>query len=178
MTETGEDVERDYAERMSGQADARKNAWKQTLQDMRITGKERREEGWTVLEIGAGDTAPLSRDAGDTEKFGISYVIPGNKREEFLDVYDETAYDDVNVYQAMAGGNVFILTEVRDTDSRDAILLAGSYEARHADGCVRAALDEGKMYTHVRTLDGTFLGSFEHDDVGAFFPNPDRFLEY
>ena len=34
------------------------------------------------------------------------------------------------------------------------------------------------MYTHVQTLDGTHLGSFRHDDVEKFFPDPHKYTGY
>jgi hypothetical protein len=33
------------------------------------------------------------------------------------------------------------------------------------------------MYTHVRKLDKTHLGSFEHDGYQKFFPEADRIID-
>ncbi|MFC7081917.1 DUF7529 family protein [Halorussus caseinilyticus] len=49
---------------------------------------------------------------------------------------------------------------------------------RHAPGLVKTALEEDEMYTHVQKLDKTHLGSFRHDDVEKFFPEPHKYAGY
>ncbi len=54
-----------------------------------------------------------------------------------------------------------------------AILLAGTVDTTAADPLVEAAAERGELRTHVQLLDGTHLGSFEHDDPSLFFPSLD-----
>ena len=61
-----------------------------------------------------------------------------------------------------------------DPDSRTAILVAGSVRRRDARMLARTATRTGRMYTHVRTLDGTHVGSFEHASPEKFFPTTAR----
>lgn len=177
MPEIG-DQDQDDIERMAAQADILKDGWSRTLEDMRAMAAELREEGWDVVDVGAGDTAPESPDAGRTDRFGLVHVIPGNEADAFAEAFREDGFETYEVFRAEVEGQVFQVTQLLDEETDTAILLAGQYELRRAAPLVNAALEAGEMYTHVQTLDTTHLGSFRHEDVERFFPNPDRFEDY
>lgn len=177
MPTAGED-DIDYAERAAAHADVHRDAWKRTLAEMQALAADHRDDGWRVVDIAAGHTAPVNPDSGDTDRFGLVHVIPGNDADEFREAFDRGAFPEYQVYRNEVEGRAFVLTELRDPDSRTAILVAGSFELMHAPGLVRAAEREGEMYTHVQTLDRTYLGSFRHDDWEKFFPNPERVKGY
>jgi hypothetical protein len=170
MPETGDDGV-DEAERVAAGADREKEAWASTLDDMTAMADELREEGWDVVAIPAGHTAPESPDAGATDRFGLTYVIPGNYTDEFGEAFEAGGFPQYEVYRAEADGRAYLVTVLLDPDSETAILLAGTYEIRHALPCMKAAAEAGTMFTHVQTLDETHLGSFEHDDHERFFPD-------
>lgn len=179
MPETGAgDDEPDYAEQIAASADVHKDAWQRTLEDMEAMAEELEEDGWDVLTIAAGHTAPTNPDAGETDRFGFVHVVPGNKAEPFADVVDTGDFPKYQVFRNEMEGRAFMVTQLLDPESRQSILIAGSFELRHAPGLVTTALEEDEMYTHVQKLDGTHLGSFRHDDVEKFFPNPQRYENY
>jgi len=168
----------DDFERLARSSDVGSDGWQRTIEDMNAMAEDRAEAGFETLTIPAGNTAPVSPDAGDTDRWGLSHVIPGNKAESFERLYDAGTFTETGVYQAGVEGHVFIVTECLDPDAEIVIFIAGAYQMRHAPPLVRAATDRGDMYTHVKTLDGETLGTFEHDDAAAFFPDPEEFYAY
>lgn len=165
-------------EQLARQSEGSGDAWEQTIRDMRVTAKERGDEGYKTQTIPAGHTAPKSPQAGDTDRFGLTHVIPDNQVDRFTDLYEAGDYTETEVFQAGVNGNVFIVTECRDPDARLAIFIAGNYQMRHAPALVRAATSRDEMYTHVKQLDGSHLGTFDHGDVAAFFPDPEEFYAF
>lgn len=165
----------DELERLAHQAAGSGEAWEQTVRDMRVTAHEREKEGYKTLTIPAGHTAPVAPGAGDGDRFGFSHVIPDGDVDRFLELFEAGNYSETDVYQAGIQGNVFIVTECRDPDGRLAIFIGGNYQRRHAPALVKAATKRGEMYTHVKKIDGTHLGTFEHDDPSSFFPDPQEF---
>ncbi|WP_132059226.1 DUF7529 family protein [Halorussus amylolyticus] len=178
MPETGAGDDTDYAEQIAASADVHKNAWQRTIEDMQTMADDLEAEGWDVLPIGAGHTAPTNPDAGETDRFGLVHVVPGNKAEAFADAVETGKFPKYQVFRNEMQGRVFLVTQLLDPDTEQAILIAGNFEVRHAAGLVKNALEEDVMYTHVQKLDKTHLGSFRHDDVEKFFPNPEKYTGY
>lgn len=145
-------------------------AWKETLRDVEAIATDLRAEGFDVLTLQAGDTAAETPDVG-TDRFGLSYVVPGNQADQFTDAFAAIDSPQYQVYRQEIGGNVFIVTQISDTDAEQAILIAGVYRKQYEAALVRAASDADEMFTHVQRLDGTHLGSFKHEDWNMFFPN-------
>lgn len=168
----------DKEEHIAQNSEEIKSGWQQTIHDAKAMAADREENSFDTLVIPAGDTSPISPNAGDTDEFGLSHIIPGNKAESFLDLYEGGEFSETGVYQMNAGGHIFIITECIDIDSEIVIFIAGSYPMRDAAALVRTATSQNEMYTFVKKLDHTRLGMFEHDDVSAFFPNPDEFYAY
>lgn len=146
------------------------NAWQETLQDMEAIAADLREDRLDVLTVQAGDTAPETPDVGG-DRFGLSYVVPGNQADQFSAAFAEIETPQCRVYRQEVGGNVFLVTQITDADADHAILIAGVYQKQHEDALVRAASEADEMYTHVQQLDGTHLGSFKHEDWTMFFPD-------
>lgn len=169
MTQGGPDGPRKHAPRTT---EIHQTAWEHTLEDMEALASELREEGLDVLTLQAGDTAPEVADAGG-ERFGLSYVIPGNRAEGFREAFSAIGTPRYRVFRTEVGGNVFIVTQISDQEAGQAILVAGVYQKQFERELVQAASEAGVMYTHVQTLDGTHLGTFEHEDWTLFFPEAD-----
>lgn len=165
-------------ERMVRSSDEARSGWEQTLEDMQAMAADRREAGYEVLTLQAGNTAPIGPDQGETETWGLFYVIPGDEANHFKDLHARADFEETGVYQASIGRYTFIVTECLDHEAEVVLLIAGSYRRRAAPDLVRAALDQNKMFSHVKKLDGTILGTIEHDDPEAFFPDPDSIFKY
>lgn len=177
MTRAGED-DPDYAERIAQHAQVHKSAWQRTLDDMQALEEELQDEGWDVVAVPAGHTAPENPDAGETDRWGLVYVIPGNYAEEFSEAVEAGDYPRFEVYQQEVDGRTFMLTMLQDPDAEQAILIAGNFEMRHAPPLVRTAQREDVMYTHVQKIDKTPLGTFRHADWEPFFPDPEAYEAY
>lgn len=169
------DPDDEWADRSTDRA---KSAWLRTLEDMRAMARDREDAGYETLTVQAGNTAPIAPDQGETDRWGLVYTAPGEDAEPFGDLVDRAAFDETGVYQAAVGRETFLVTEVLDHDAEIACFVAGSYLRTSAPPLVRAAIDRGRMYTHVKTIDGTHQGTIEHDDPAAFFPDPDSIYAY
>ena len=178
MPETGAGDDPDYAEQIAASANAHRNAWQRTLDDMETMGADLEDEGWDVVEVAAGHTAPTNPDAGASDRFGFVHVVPGNEAEAVDEAVETGAFPKYQVFRKEVEGRVFMVTQLLDPDSSTALLVASNFEMRHAAGLVKNSLREGVTYTHLQKLDKTHLGSFRHDDVEKFFPNPQRYTGY
>ncbi|WP_208288395.1 hypothetical protein [Halobacterium sp. R2-5] len=162
-------------ERVSQNADEYKQSWKATIEDMHALAEQREDEGWDVLELIAGDTAPMGRGTGEDEgEFGLSYVVGADDAEAFREVFEAGEFPVYDVYRQTQMGHVFVVTELRDPDIEQVVFIAGAYVQRDEKMCAYTAREEGEMYTHVRKLDGTKLGVFRHEGYEKFFPHADR----
>ena len=171
MPITGDDV--DDEERLAAHAEPTKEAWKQTLADMRALAADREDEGWEVVTVGAAHTEPVSRDGGETDRYGLVYVVPDNYAEAVTDALEQGAFPRYEVYRASTGTRTFLVTELLDPDAGTAVLLAGNFERHRARGLVATTHRTGRLFTHLQTLDGTHLGAFEHEDPAKFFAEED-----
>ncbi len=162
-------------ERVSQNADEYKQSWKATIEDMHALAEQREDEGWDVLELTAGDTAPMGRGTNEDEgEFGLSYVVGADDAEAFQEVFEAGEFPVYDVYRQTQMGHVFVVTELRDPDIEQVVFIAGAYVQRDEKMCAYTAREEGEMYTHVRKLDGTKLGVFRHEGYEKFFPHADR----
>ncbi|ADD06045.1 uncharacterized protein Nmag_2485 [Natrialba magadii ATCC 43099] len=170
MARIGNDDSAERVERVS--TTAIKDAWAQTTEELEILAEQRREQGWDTVAIPAIQTAAVSRDAGPkhNERFGIVFVVPDNHADAFSDAFDRGEFPRFEAYRNEVSGAVFLVVEYLDPESETAILLAGQYERRHVAGMLAATEDEGVLFTHAKTLNGTVLGSFEHKDYAPLVP--------
>ena len=58
----------------------------------------------------------------------------------------------------------------QDPETATAILLAGVLDRSDLGECRQYAADTGRMYSHLFGVNGTHLGTFEHEDPEPFFP--------
>lgn len=171
------EAQKDDVERISSTADVHRDAWSQTLDDVRALAEEREADGWDVVTLRAGDTGPETAEMGVTDTHGLVYVVPGNEAEEFREAFESGEFPMYDVYRQVVDGRMFVVTELLDPDSETAILVAGNFWRHQAGSLVREARETGTMYTHVQKLDHTHLGSFEHEGFEKFFPDPDGVIE-
>ncbi|MFB6185309.1 MAG: hypothetical protein ABEI06_00770 [Halobacteriaceae archaeon] len=169
------DDEPDHAEQLAGTASIHKAAWKSTLEDMQELAEKRENNGWTTVAFPAGDTATEAPQSGNTQRFGLTYVVPSNYAET-IEEYTETAdFSSFNTYRAEEHGRVFLVTEFVAPDEEIAIYVAGNFLLRDAQGLIATAKKENSMYSHLETLDGTHITSFKHQEPEKFFPKFEEF---
>lgn len=178
MTDVSDEMEPDDPERLAGTGDTQKQAWMETIEDMKTMAESRRRKGWDVVAVPSGHTAAVSRDAGTDDTFGLVHVIADNHADEFTEAFEAGEFPRYEAYRNEVDGFVYLLTELLDPESETAILIAGQYELRHAPGMVSAAKDEGALYTHVKTLDQTLLASFRHEEIDPLVPKADQLEEW
>lgn len=158
--------------------DALKTGWEQTVQDMRAMAADRETKGFETLTLPSHDTAALAPADGDDDRYGLSHLVDSSDAEAFEEVYEARDFAETGVYQLADGGHIFMVTEHIDYDNDLIVFIASSFRMANATGLVRAAMDRGKLYTYVRELDRTILGTFEHDDPTEFFPEPELYYSY
>ena len=163
----------DEADQLAARSGTLKDAWSATIDDMEALATEYEAEGWHVVTITAGHTAPEPPDSGVEGRFGLVYLVADNHADAFEEAFSAGEFPRYDVYRNTSSGEVFVVTVLLDPDSETAILLAGGYTRYHAQPLVNTAARAGEMYSHVQTLDGTHLGSFKHDDPEKFFPERD-----
>lgn len=130
-------------------------------------------DGWDVTAIPAGHVAPEPPGAGETDRFGLVHVVPGDEADAFEAAFEAGTFAEYEVFRRQVGHRLFLLTKLTAPDERVAILLAGNVDTTQADALLEAATSRGEMFTHVQLLDGTHLGSFHHGDPALFFPSID-----
>lgn len=150
--------------------DAVKQGWIQLLDEMDAMAEELESEGWETLSIPAGDSAPVLAEESHTDRHGYAYVIPGDAAETFAELFAQGGFPRTELYQATSEAHLFLLTVFMDPSTDAAILLAGVLDRGELTDCRQAALETGVMYSHIFKVDGTHLGSFEHDESEPFFP--------
>jgi len=165
-------------DRLVQTSDVAREGWKRTLEDVEAMVDDRQDAGYETLFVPGANTAASAPDTGETDEWGLSYIVGSDKAEAFREFYEGTTFDETAVYQATSTGYAFVVTECIDYDTSRVLFVAGSYQLRFAGPLVRTAADHGRMQTHLRTLDGTTLAVIEHDDVDAFFPDPERILAH
>lgn len=165
------------AQRLATIAETMKDAWARTIEDMRARAEAYEEQDWAAITVAAGDTAPEHPDAGPAGRFGFVHVLPGDTASEIRETVEDGEFSEYDVFRATASGRVFLVTELLDPDSRTVICVAGSYELRTVGPLVAAADEAGVCYTHLQTLDGTVVGSFEHEDYEKFVPRVESFRD-
>lgn len=179
MVKLGPDgVDLDDGEQFAHLVQQSDGAWEKTLEDMQMMAADREDAGYDVVTLPAADTTPKTLEASEDDEWGLSYIVPSNFTESFTDIYERATFEETGVYQATVGSFTFIVTECLDHENELAVFVAGAYRLQFASPLVRKALEEGKMYTHIKQLDGTTLGTIEHDDPDAFFPNPEEIYSY
>ncbi|WP_121742229.1 DUF7529 family protein [Natronorubrum halophilum] len=147
-------------------------AWKQTLDDMDAIAEQRRDDGWEVVTIMAAHTDTVSRDMGEDDTFGLIHVVPNNYADQFTNVFDSDEFTEYLAYGSAIDGFMYVVTELLDAETDRSILIASRYDMARADGMIKSAEDEGALYTHVKTIDGTILGSFRHEEYAPLVSRP------
>lgn len=170
MVEIG-DESQDDAERLAAGADARKEAWARTLEEMQAMADQRREEGHEAVAVPAGDTGVATTDDG--AGIELVFVVPGNEADDVARLVEENPLATFDVYRRTVDDHVYVVVEYFDEEG-PSVFVAGAYRIGDAGNAVTAADDDATFYTHLRKLDRTPVARFEHADRTKFLP-ADRF---
>lgn len=144
-------------------------AWKQTLADQEAIAEDRREDGWDVLEITAIHTDPVSIDTRQHDDWGLFHIIPDNHAEEFREFYDEDDFTEYLLYGKEIQRYMYHVIELIDPDEVRIVNMVSQFDLTRAGGLVTNAEEHDRMYSHIRTVDGTTVTVFEYDEVDPFF---------
>lgn len=151
-------------------SDAEKTGWKATLGEHDALADERRAAGWDVLQTQAGDTAPESPDSGDSDRFGLVYVIPGDDADRLAELFEEMAVDEFEAYRRTVGTTCFLVTEFRDTANQQCVIVAGAYDVGDAQSLADHAADVGHLFSRFQRLDGAPVAEVRHDAYEKLLP--------
>ncbi|SDJ25906.1 hypothetical protein SAMN05216226_101364 [Halovenus aranensis] len=143
--------------------DAHSEAWDRTIADMRALATGREEDGWETYTVIAAHTDAVGAKRGDYRHCGLSHVIPDNHTDVFEDVYDESEFTEFLVYGQPVETFMFLVTELIDPDRERSIFVAGSYDPVRGANLPEYGEAHGVLSSYFRTIDGTILGSFDHE---------------
>jgi len=125
--------------------------------------------GWDVTTVRAGDVAPEPPELGKPGRFGLVFTVPGSEEHAIRRVIEKAEIKEYALHRRVLDSTAFTVIELRAPTSRQALFVAGAVDTSNVAALAAAATERGEMYTHVRLLDGTTLGSVRHDEAAAFF---------
>ena len=150
--------------------DAEKAGWAATLEELSTLADQRQTDGWTVVKVQAGDTAPEPPDVGEKDTFGLVHVIPGDTADELTDLLDDGDIDEFETYRRTLGGTCYLITELRDTERQQCVLVAGAYDVAAAGALADHAAEVGHIFTRFQRLDGSLVAEVRHDAYEKLLP--------
>lgn len=145
-------------------------AWEQTLEDMEAIAEDRREDGWEVLSVIAIHTDTVSIDMNEHDDFGLMHILPDSQAEDFEEAYDPDEFTEFLVYGSLIEGFLYNVTEFIDPEAEESILVASRIDLKRAQGLYESVLDKGVLYSHMKKVDGTYVGTFEHEEYEPLLP--------
>lgn len=162
---SGKDADKDDIQkaRIESLDDAHSEAWNRTIEDMQALAAGREEDGWETYTAIAAHTDAVSSDQSDYRHCGLSHVIPNNHTDVFEDVYDDSEFTEFLVYGQPVETFMFLVTEFIDPDRERSIFVAGSYDPVRGANLPEYGEAHGVLSSYFRTIDGTILGSFDHE---------------
>lgn len=159
-----------HKQRVADPDGALASAWEQTLEDQDSIAADRREDGWEVLDVMAIHTDTVSVDMGDHDNFGFMHILPDSQAEEFEEWYDPDDFTEFLVYGSLIEGFLYNVTEFINPAEKESILVASRVDLKRAQGLFECVRKEGVLYSHMKKVDGTYVGSFEHEEYEPLLP--------
>ncbi|ELZ28921.1 hypothetical protein C475_04766 [Halosimplex carlsbadense 2-9-1] len=157
---------------MSTETEGDTSLWGRTVREANEMASELRTDGWEVVVVRAGHAAPLSAEAGETDRSGLVYLAPDGVAESLPAIADRGEFGQSAAFRRRVGTDLFLVTRVSDPERRLAVLLVGAVDLSQpaAADLAAAARERGHLRSHVELLDGTHLATFGHDHPGDFLP--------
>lgn len=174
MSQFDEDGNDERIERLASNASVRKEGWKRTNEDMKLIAEERRDEGWDVVAVPAVHTDTVSPDMGeDSDRFGFVHVIADNHADDVADTLASASFDRYEAYRSVEGDQAFLVVELLDDGAETALLIASHYDRNEAEGMIAATRERDVLFTHLKRLDGTHLGTVRHEEYEPLLATPE-----
>ncbi|MFC7057749.1 DUF7529 family protein [Halovenus salina] len=161
--ETGADSDDLQKARIESRGDTHSEAWERTIEDMQALADGRREDGWEAHTVIAAHTDAVTAEQGEYNHCGLSHVIPDNHTDVLNEVYDESEFTEFLVYGQPVETFMFLVTEFIDPERERTIFVAGSYDPVRGANLPEYGEEHGVLTSYFRTIDGTILGSFDHE---------------
>lgn len=156
--------------RLVNSSDAHNDVWEQVLEEMDDLAADRRDDGWEATTVMSVRTNTTSKETSRDGNWGLMHIVPNNFAERFEEAYDEESFTEFLAYGRVYEGFVYLVTELIDPEDERSIFIASRYDTVWAGGMISNVKEEDVLYTHVRTIDGTVLGTFEHEDWEPLLP--------
>lgn len=147
------------------------NAWAQTREEVGAMAEELAAEGWDTVTLFADHATALGPGQDHVDPYGLVYTVPDDQAAALAEAFEGVEQVQWEVFRSSGGGTVFLVTRFLAPDAEVAAVLAGGIDRGDLQEIRRHALDVGTISTHVRTIDGTVVRAFEHDDPDPFFPD-------
>ena len=166
MPNTGNDRDDERLQRLASGASARKEGWKQTNEELELLAEERRADGFDVVTATTVHTDTVTPDMGDDpERFGFVHVVPDNHADAVVDALEDLDVTRYEAYRSTVDNNAFLVVELLDESAGRALLFPSYYDPTAAPGMVAAARERDVLYTHLKRIDGTHLGTIRHEAI-------------
>lgn len=154
---------------MSATKDGEKTVWERVRDEAAALAATLRSDGWDVCQVRADHVAAIDPD--DSNSYGgLVYTVPDGVGETLPALLEGGSFDRYEVFRTVAGGELYLVTRLRDEESERGVVLAGAVALDQVAELADAARERGELHTHVRLLDGTHLATFRHADPTDFFP--------
>lgn len=154
---------------MSATTGGDETVWERVREEAAALAAELRADGWDVSLVRADHVAAI--EPGDsTAREGLVYTVPDSVGETLPALVDGGSFDRYEVFRTVAGGDLYLVTRLRDEETGRGVVLAGAVGLDQVSGLADAARERGELHTHVRLLDGTHLATFRHEEPAHFFP--------
>lgn len=144
--------------------------WETTLSTASEMTDTLRTDGYEVTTVRAAQVIPEAPDDGETDRFGLVYVIGQSDADALQSRVSTGEFSEYEAYNRRQGDTLFVLTRIFDQQREKAVLLVGAVDLTHADRLLRAVHDSDVIYSHVQLLDGTTVCSFRHSNPAAVVP--------
>lgn len=144
--------------------------WEATREELELVAAERRETGWEVLALRASETVPALPEAGAQDRFGLTYTLTDSEADQLVTLLENTTIDEFEAYRRTVGTTCFLVTELRDTETRQCVLVAGAYDVGAAEELANHAAEVGHLFTRFQYLDGTSVAEIRHDSYEKLLP--------
>lgn len=154
---------------MSATTDGEKTVWERVREEATALATALRSDGWEVRQVRASHVAAI--DPSDAaQPTGLVYTVPDSVGETLPALLEGGSFDRYEVFRTVAGGDLYLVTRLRDEENERGVVLTGAIALEQVTGLADAARERGELGTHVRLLDGTHLATFRHADPTDFFP--------
>lgn len=145
------------------------NDWEATLESANELASTLRTRGYHVQVIRAGHVTPEPPSYGDSDRFGLVYLVGDSNTDPLQTIVDKADFTEYKVFNRQVGEELYLLTQIIDTDNQLAVLLVGTVNLTRAEPLMTAVQNRGELYSYIQLVDGTVVSRFQHGNPTTFF---------